>query len=174
MIDATWRWIITPAHSLRKCIPGEASPRGFGDREQISDNKLNKKKKKNHSVEAIAILMTTTPQCPVLTSLNRHEHHVTGVLFCTTEVTKPVVYWSYEVLGLNSLYDFFYPFFFKYFSSACPPWEQEKYNASFTLFPVVPSFADIFCQSVQYFIIPFWKLTLQSLRKNTGLYQHKL
>lgn len=162
MIDATLRWIIinlaiTPADRLKKYISGEASPRGF----QIKSSTI----KKYHSVEAIPILMTTPPQCPVLASLNRHQHLVTAVLLCITEVTKPVAYRCYKVLGLDSLCDFFYPFFFKHFSAAHAPWDQAKYNASFTLFPVVPSFADIFCQPVQYFIMPFLKLTFNLLEK---------
>lgn len=61
-----------------------------------------------------------TPQCPVLTSLNRHEHLITVVLICITEVIKPVVYCSKEA-RLDSPYDFFYSFFFKHFFAACPP-----------------------------------------------------
>lgn len=140
--------------------------------QQRTDFRKQAQLNKHHSVEAITTLTTKIPRCPVLASLNRHEHLVTVALICTTEVTKSVAYWSYKVLGLDSLYDFFYPSFSKHFSFPCPPWDQEKYKASFTLFPVVPSFADIFCQSVQYFIMPFLKLTLQSFRKNTG--QHKL
>lgn len=119
-------------------------------------------KKKYHSVESIPLLMTTTPQCPVLASLNRHQQLVTVVLICITEVTKPVAYWHYEVLGLDSLCDFFYPFFFKHFSAACAPWDQECI-LHFT------ACSPIFCrhirQSVQYFIMPFWKLTFNLLEK---------
>lgn len=42
--------------------------------------------------------MTITPQCPVLTSFNRHEYLVIVVLISTAEVIKSVLYWNKEVL----------------------------------------------------------------------------
>lgn len=43
--------------------------------------------------------MTITPQCPVLTSFNRHKHLVIVALISIAEVIKSVLYWSNEVLG---------------------------------------------------------------------------
>lgn len=160
---------ITPSDRLKKCISGEASPRELSSREQISDKKPNKKK--YHSVESIPLLMTTTPQCPVLASLNRHQQLVTVVLICITEVTKPVAYWHYKVLGLDSLCDFFYPLFFKHFSAACAPWDQECILHLTACSP-------IFCRHIlsisSIFHNAILKTNIQSFRKNTGLYHHKL
>lgn len=72
-------------------------PWDSGVRQKTTDQKL--KQKYNNSVEVIATLMTITPQCPVLTSFNRHKHLVTVVLISIAEVIKSVLYWSKEVLG---------------------------------------------------------------------------